>query len=429
MTQPSQNVIDALLAAMPEPVRVWNRSSEPPVEITFRFENFQPVDMDTLYHGWTAFTAAQKNVVRAVLAEYASMINVTFHEVDITAPDPDLNLGRVDLGYDGYGGYRYAYFADGQGLVSVKKLDGFAVFSNKLATLDRDLVFHELGHALTMKHPGRYASDDSAEGPYLPGREDNAKYTVMSYNANPDNHAFSGHLMLYDIAALQARFGANLSYRTGDDVYRGPEGLIQAIWDAGGTDTFDAGRIRSAVTINLVDGQFSSLGAKNNLAIAYGVVIENATGGSGGDKLIGNEWSNVLKGGSGKDKLSGGAGADTLAGGKGADILNGGDGADAFLFNAGLGAKSNVDAIRRFAPADDVILLENAVFKTLAAGALADSDFHVGSKAHDSSVHIIYNRSSGALIYDKNGNGAGGAVEFAHLKAGLDLTSADFFVV
>ena len=43
--------------------------------------------------------------------------------------------------------------------------------------------------------------------------------------------------MLYDIAALQARFGANMTTRTGNDVYNGPNGNIQAIWDAGGVDT------------------------------------------------------------------------------------------------------------------------------------------------------------------------------------------------
>ena len=98
----------------------------------------------------------------------------------------------------------------------------------------------------------------------------------MSYNVNPDNGADSDHLMLYDIAALQARWGANMSYHTGNDVYTGPNGNIQCIWDAGGTDTVDASAKGQAVTIDLHDGGFSSLGALNNFSIAFGAVIENA---------------------------------------------------------------------------------------------------------------------------------------------------------
>lgn len=54
-------------------------------------------------------------------------------------------------------------------------------------------------------------------------------------------------------------------------------------------------------------------GLKGNVSIAKGVVIENATGGSGDDELIGNEAGNRLKGGAGSDRLTGGAGADVFA--------------------------------------------------------------------------------------------------------------------
>jgi Ca2+-binding RTX toxin-like protein len=54
---------------------------------------------------------------------------------------------------------------------------------------------------------------------------------------------------------------------------------------------------------------------RNNLAIAKGVVIEKALGGSGNDQLAGNAANNLLSGGGGSDSLSGGAGNDTLDGG------------------------------------------------------------------------------------------------------------------
>ena len=73
---------------------------------------------------------------------------------------------------------------------------------------------------MTLKHPGRYDSGD--EGPFLPAARRTTSISVMSYRDNPDSGELAGHLMLYDIAALQARFGANLQYRTGNDVYGAP---------------------------------------------------------------------------------------------------------------------------------------------------------------------------------------------------------------
>src|SRR5262249_41583503 len=141
-------------------------------------------------------------------------------------------------------------------------------------------------------------------GPYLPAAEDNNKYTVMSYNADPDNGVRSDHLMPYDIAALQARWGANVTWHTGNDTYTGPQGTIQTIWDAGGTDTID-GSVYSSVSNDLHDGAFSSLGATNNFAIAYGVQIENARGSAGADTLIGNDGDNLFVGAGGNDTIIG----------------------------------------------------------------------------------------------------------------------------
>jgi Ca2+-binding RTX toxin-like protein len=49
--------------------------------------------------------------------------------------------------------------------------------------------------------------------------------------------------------------------------------------------------------------------------------VENVTGGSGNDTLIGNSAANVLIGGGGNDKINGGAGADMLTGGNGSDTF------------------------------------------------------------------------------------------------------------
>jgi Ca2+-binding RTX toxin-like protein len=66
----------------------------------------------------------------------------------------------------------------------------------------------------------------------------------------------------------------------------------------------------------------------DNIAVAYGAVIENAVGGSGNDWLTGNAANNFLRGGAGQDKLNGDEGDDILQGGAGDDLLNGGLGTD-----------------------------------------------------------------------------------------------------
>ncbi|GLK69109.1 calcium-binding protein [Hansschlegelia plantiphila] len=129
------------------------------------------------------------------------------------------------------------------------------------------------------------------------------------------------------------------------------------------------------------------------------------------------------------NKIAGNSGDNVLDGGKGADQISGGSGHDTFVFANALGA-SNVDTIIDFKAADDTIRLENAVFTGLSAGALAASAFYAGTAAHDSSDRIIYNASTGALLFDRDGAGATyAAVKFATLENHSTITNADFVLV
>jgi Ca2+-binding RTX toxin-like protein len=143
-----------------------------------------------------------------------------------------------------------------------------------------------------------------------------------------------------------------------------------------------------------------------------GTAALDLTGNSSGNIVIGNDGNNILAGRDGDDELTGRGGQDS------------------FLFDTPLNAASNLDVITDFNVADDTILLENAVFSTLTAGAaLGAGQFVIGAAAQDSNDRIIYNDSTGGLFYDSDGTGGTAAVQFAELSPGLALTNLDFLVV
>ncbi len=176
--------------------------------------------------------------------------------------------------------------------------------------------------------------------------------------------------------------------------------------------------------------------------IAVGVTASLAspgsnTGHAAGDSytgiegLIGSKLSDTLIGNGGVNTLQGDLGNDTLNGALGNDNLTGGKGRDSFVFNTAL-STSNVDRITDFRAVDDTIRLDNDIFTALGTktGTLhADAFFVIGgSEVADAEDRILYNKSTGALIYDTNGSAAGGQTQFATLKPNLTLTNADFIV-
>ena len=117
-----------------------------------------------------------------------------------------------------------------------------------------------------------------------------------------------------------------------------------------------------------------------------------------------------------------------LDGKGGNDVLQGREGADRFGFTTALGA-GNVDLILDFQPGVDTIALDDAVFAALAAGRARAGAFVIGAAAQDADDRIVYNPATGQLFFDADGSGAGAAIQFATLQAGLDLTAGDFTVL
>lgn len=224
--------------------------------------------------------------------------------------------------------------------------------------------------------------------------------------------------------------GAKVESDVAHTSYQGD--VLQSVWTGGSRDIDGTGNAKNNFIIgsfgaNLLDGK-----AGNDYIQGY----------SGADTLLGGDGNDEIGGGNGADSLDGGAGSDLLDGDStpfdlvavnyGADTLTGGAGADTFSFTTAIGVGANgilnVDTITDFSVVDDRIQLLGSVFAGVGiSGTLSASRFATDAPA-DADDRIIYNSSTGSLYYDADGNGAGAAIEFARLTAGLALTNADFVI-
>jgi serralysin len=242
-----------------------------------------------------------------------------------------------------------------------------------------ELMLHELGHALGLKH-------SFEDGPTLPAAYDNLRYTVMSYTEHADSSLrvveagaggpqvvtyFAGPAtpMVFDVAAIQQRYGADPTTGAGDSVYhvQFDEAFLATIYDAGGIDELDLTQLSRGSVVDLHPGAYSSLSTwsaadqaaywtarypaladqiasafadpgtftwSNNLGIAYSTVIENVRGGGNAETITGNDAANTLMGGGGADRIAAALGDDSIDGGDGVDYLRGDEGADRIVGGA-----------------------------------------------------------------------------------------------
>lgn len=208
----------------------------------------------------------------------------------------------------------------------------------------------------------------------------------------------------------------NMSGGNGDDVYfvdSTKDRVIESVNQ--GTDT-----VFSSVTFTIA--------ANVEVLTLTGSAAINGLGNASANTITGNGASNSLYGRAGNDTIFGGDGDDALYGEAGYDVLTGGNGADRFVFNTAVSA-SSVDTITDFSVENDTIVLVRSMFKPLTAGALSDANFALSTDGDVDSARIVYDSSTGALFYDRDGIGKAGDVKFAQLETGLALTHADFLII
>ena len=291
--------------------------------------------------GFAQFSSAQKAATLKAFNYISSLINVTFTQV--AAGSGDINFGtNSQSGSAGYANLPY----EAGGLASSLMLANNDPTTADLSTgtYGWEVLIHEIGHTLGLKHPGNYdAGSGTAEGPYLTaGVDDNRRYSVMSYNDMSDAYtvavqgqSYSQNLlnpttfMLYDIEALQYLYGANTSAAPSNNIFTFTASYqgFQTLWSPKG-GTIDASAETYSNIIDLNAGDYSSIGIQgpsasilalgaqnqsiidwwtyggmNNVAIAYGSTINIAKGGSA-DDIFYLDMSN-------SDTIYGGAGGDT----------------------------------------------------------------------------------------------------------------------
>jgi Ca2+-binding RTX toxin-like protein len=125
----------------------------------------------------------------------------------------------------------------------------------------------------------------------------------------------------------------------GDDLVKGGGGA-DALVGGAGVDTASYGDSNYGVLVSLQTGTASGGTAQGDTLSG----IENVSGSTRADWLVGDGGSNVLTGLDDKDKLDGGAGADSLHGDAGDDYLTGGTGADLLEGGAGSDTASYHDS-------------------------------------------------------------------------------------
>jgi serralysin len=314
-----------------------------------------------------AWTDGGVNAALRLFQQYSEVANITFTVVDDPAKADVVMANRLGVTHEAG-----RWFHTGN-----TEIDG-VTYNTAMVELYLDrpgmtegdfapgtfgylILSHEFGHGFGLSHPFRQPSSDATipgvlwnfeQGDFALGQ---GVYTQMSYNAGfrekdgtfpfdffPESPAFGSLASpaTVDIAALQQVYGANTTTRIGNDTYVLPDenaagtGYV-AIWDNGGTDAIAAAATNtSGATIDLraASLDFDALGGGavswargvwGGFTIAHDVVVENAIGAAGDDRLVGNAATNRLEGRAGHDEMGGGAGDDRLLGGGGNDRLFG----------------------------------------------------------------------------------------------------------
>jgi Ca2+-binding RTX toxin-like protein len=351
--------------------------------------------------GYSTFSQAQREAAREAIRYWDDLIAPTFVEVNGTG-GADIVYANTSTGPD----QAWAYYPNGKGTPYFKHIASDVwIATPEVNSSNGQLadgfyglmtLVHETGHALGLSHPGNYNFGDDGDGDGQPDpityqgdafyAQDTTQYTIMSYFSSYEagqkqslidwsvmRVVYASTPMVHDILAIQAKYGADLTTRTGNTTYGfnatadvtnsamrftpGEMAAIFTIYDAGGIDTLDLSGYRTSSIIDLRPGSYSSAGGAdrqltlaeinaNNAAAGlparseflYEVYFKGVDGVNGGlswiertnstdflmHENIGIAYGTIIEnaiGGSGNDRIIGNSANNRLTGGAGADTF------------------------------------------------------------------------------------------------------------
>lgn len=287
-----------------------------PLTLTYSFLEARPAEGADGGTGFTAFSAAQRGVVRDVFARLAAETGLSFQE--LSGDQGQIRLGinqQTDTrGYSFIPGLASALARDGDVWLDVETAavmqpgqEGFYVF------------LHELGHALGLQHP-LPTSDISGATVLLPHLATFQNTVMLDDNGAQPPRMWPTWFGMMDLQALRGLYGSRM-VSVQDDTYdlaRLSTLMGNLLVDDGGVDTVDFSASSSGVQVDLRPGQSWSFGGdaqgqyRANLTLAWTSVIEHVKGSPGDDYLIGNDLDNTFASMGGNDLIDGGQGMDTV---------------------------------------------------------------------------------------------------------------------